>query len=560
MKLYYPITVDLYNPHPLPRMNAQQHNVGRGALVTLTANGQVMIPSEETVRIFARRPDGNVSYLDCTITGDEKVQADFTDQMLAAEGSVQVELELATKETNITTPIFIVEVGKSNVKEGVQSSNEYKALEKYTESSLQAAEEAKEASGTAQRVLESIPEDYQTAVEFVKATAITSSASGQTFHETDCAAVPPVNIELFGKGTQKTYEGRNMFNISNCYISNASSQITERLENGLIAQGAVSETKPGQNVASSGQILFKSDGVGVYIEAGTTITLSFDYTVLENQLGTEYDISYSMYRHVDGGSIMITPSAIPKVGVKTRFSVWRTVSTSSYYSPVISLNSCLVKIENIQIEIGDTATEYEPYVGCKQSPSVDYPQEVTHLGESGSIIGTIEENGLTFTALTPNGLGGIPLGQTIPDVIKNSPIHLAGVYWDEVEQQYYIGDTKNENGKDVQRIGIIDSYSGEEIAITPYMSTTGELSEGATVHYILPEPIVTDLTAEEIAQYNALRMNYPNTTIVNDAGAYMEVEYVADTRKHIEKNYVAKSELEDIKTQLSEVRQVIANL
>ena len=73
-----------------------------------------------------------------------------------------------------------------------------------------------------------------------------------------------------------------------------------------------------------------------------------------------------------------------------------------------------------------------------------------------------------FTFQTPNGLRGIPLGQTIPDAIKNSPIHMSGVYWDKEEGQYYIGDTKNEDGNDVQRIGkdrllasrlrILDSY------------------------------------------------------------------------------------------------------
>lgn len=60
--------------------------------------------------------------------------------------------------------------------------------------------------------------------------------------------------------------------------------------------------------------------------------------------------------------------------------------------------------------------------------------------------------GKTVTFPTPNGLPGIPLGTTIPDVIKNSPIHMNGVYWDNEKGQYYIADTKNENGKDVQRI------------------------------------------------------------------------------------------------------------
>lgn len=59
----------------------------------------------------------------------------------------------------------------------------------------------------------------------------------------------------------------------------------------------------------------------------------------------------------------------------------------------------------------------------------------------------------TITLQTPNGLPGIQLGTIIPDVIKNSPIHMSGVYWDNEEGQYYIADTKNENGRDVQRIG-----------------------------------------------------------------------------------------------------------
>ena len=82
MKLHYPITVDLYNTNPLPVMKAQQNNVGRGALITLTANGEVLAITEEKVRIFTKRPDGFASYLDCSILEDGKIQADFTDQML----------------------------------------------------------------------------------------------------------------------------------------------------------------------------------------------------------------------------------------------------------------------------------------------------------------------------------------------------------------------------------------------------------------------------------------------------------------------------------------------
>ena len=79
------------------------------------------------------------------------------------------------------------------------------------------------------------------------------------------------------------------------------------------------------------------------------------------------------------------------------------------------------------------------------------------------------------------------------------------------------------------------------------------------IQYVLAEPIETPLTEEEIAQYNALRMNYPNTTVVNDAGAYMEVEYVADTQEYIKQNYVPKEEFEKLQIAVSEIQLALVN-
>ena len=45
------------------------------------------------------------------------------------------------------------------------------------------------------------------------------------------------------------------------------------------------------------------------------------------------------------------------------------------------------------------------------------------------------------------------------------------------------------------------------------------------VLYILATPIETDLPAEEIAIYQALHTYSPNTTVSNDAEAWMKVEY-----------------------------------
>ena len=80
MKLYLPITVDLYNIYPLRVLNLQQNNVGRGALITLTAAGAVIVPDAESLYVYAQKQDGTVVYNTCTLK-DNQIQVDFDEQM-----------------------------------------------------------------------------------------------------------------------------------------------------------------------------------------------------------------------------------------------------------------------------------------------------------------------------------------------------------------------------------------------------------------------------------------------------------------------------------------------
>lgn len=132
MRLYYPIEVDLYKPYPLPIMEAQQNNIGRGAQVTLKANGAIIQPTNEGLTFWAKKPDGTVSFLAATLSGTN-VQLDFTNQMLALPGMVQVEIRMTSgsgaDETDISTPIFNVRVNPSNIDDtALESTNEFTAL------------------------------------------------------------------------------------------------------------------------------------------------------------------------------------------------------------------------------------------------------------------------------------------------------------------------------------------------------------------------------------------------------------------------------------------------
>ena len=55
-----------------------------------------------------------------------------------------------------------------------------------------------------------------------------------------------------------------------------------------------------------------------------------------------------------------------------------------------------------------------------------------------------------------------------------------------------------------------------------------------TVVYEIATPIETPLSEEELAAYAALHTYRDSTTVSNDAGAYMELEYVMDAKKYID--------------------------
>lgn len=80
--------------------------------------------------------------------------------------------------------------------------------------------------------------------------------------------------------------------------------------------------------------------------------------------------------------------------------------------------------------------------------------------------------------------------------------------------------------------GVIYFKLESELAFDELKAKLTEMSP--TIVAILATHTETPLTAEEIEAYKALKTNYPNTTILNDAGATMKVKYNADTKLYID--------------------------
>ena len=129
MRLYPSITVDLYKPYPIVVLDVPQNNIGRGAMVTLTAGGAVVIPENETVEVYAKKPDGTKVYNTVIVAGNQ-LQVAFSPQMTVVEGILQVELQMIDSTGNsITTPIFAVRILKSNIDaNAITSQDDFQAL------------------------------------------------------------------------------------------------------------------------------------------------------------------------------------------------------------------------------------------------------------------------------------------------------------------------------------------------------------------------------------------------------------------------------------------------
>ncbi len=237
----------------------------------------------------------------------------------------------------------------------------------------------------------------------------------------------------------------------------------------------------------------------------------------------------------------------------------------------------------------DDAAEH-PLVGLKLygkttqdgTPTPDAPVELVSVGDGGSITVKVtgENQAQSMTIATPNGLPGIPVASGGNYTDAN------GKRWicDEIDfaRGVYVQRTKelaldgSENwkiyeyptlyygffvdavleAKHSRTFALCNQFSVEKTVDNSvwigvnntnlYVITSEWYNKGLDawkehlsinpLHIIYPlaTPIETPLSEEELTAYAALHTYRDHTTVSNDAGAYMELEYVMDAKKYID--------------------------
>lgn len=203
---------------------------------------------------------------------------------------------------------------------------------------------------------------------------------------------------------------------------------------------------------------------------------------------------------------------------------------------------------NIQIEHGESVTEYESH---KIPQSLVLPHIVSGIPVTSGGNYT-DANGQQWVCDEIDFERGVYI-QRIKSITLDG-VNLAPYYGSHSNGQlycaFYPGDIANSSRTlSTSYVNPAANWSDEDgfiycinksIVITDNRFTSNDAAvsvlaeELPTIQYILATPIETELTAEEIEAFRFAHTNYPNTTILNDAGATMELKYNADTKTWLE--------------------------
>lgn len=512
------ISLDIHSTSSKDTVNAKRGDTARRIVISLVDGGIPYIISKDCYAVFtAKKPDGNVVYNDCTIENNTIIYK-FTEQTVAVEGRVNSEIKLyGADDKLITSPKFTIAVFGTVYDEGdeIESSDEFNALTRLVSEAMEATENANKAA--------------EKAAHTAKALMVIGKEDGTSIQLYDAIEQYLVGLRIYGKTTQDgtptpdapvelvsvgnsgsvgmSVVGKNLLNVPAHINFTKAYQKEVFIPKGTYVLSCGVATSGGDNQPAIG--LFDANGARkatINLTANKAETVTFGNDIVRIYM---YSNGWS-----DSGSSGIAAT-----------------------------------IEHLMVS--KNGGEYEPY------------------------------KGQTLTISTPNGLRGIPVtsGGNYTDAngqqwICDEIDFARGVYVQRcaelvIDGSGYVGVGQHSNGQyyctqEAPGVIVLDGNAPKMVLCDRYMATswtnqnnraycigrTMVLTDNRFVDqataisilsvekprcmYALTTPIETPLTEEQLAAYAALYTYKDHTTVSNDAGAYMELEYVMDAKKYID--------------------------
>lgn len=449
------------------------------------------------------------------------------------------------------------------------------AVENATANANQATETANAAAANADAKALELTQVVNAVINDI-APAIVPTAAGNVIAVTDSADRPAKGLRLYGKTMQDGTPtpdapvelvsagnngsigvnvcGKNVLNMPSWSIThNGISAIAEGSE--LVFYG----TATGALGAA-----FLSKGK-VYLPAGTyTISANGVAAISRIEINSYENISGTQKAHgnVDGTTPQKTVTLTKASSLELTFVVAKGTELGTESNPTII---------KIQVESGTTATAYEPYKDCGSVivstpnglPGIPVTSGGNYTDASGQqwVCDEIDfERGVYVQRVAVIALNGAnyPAYEyaAYPNVyrfdITASGYRMAvGVNNAYCSHYQYAGTTTAASAvTDDKTFKIYRNNSDPSVTTcSVYVKDTtystldaikaALATEPLTVAFPIREYIETALSAAEQEAFAELRTNYGNTTACNDAGAGMQIDYVADTKLYIDQKIAA---------------------
>ena len=513
----YKISLDINEHGSQVALKAKQSDTGRKIHISLRAGGTPYTIAEDCYAVFeATKPDGSILYNACTIEGNEIIY-EFTEQTCAAVGRSRCEIKLyGLDDKLITSPRFALLVDGTVYPDGrVVSTDEFSALTQMVSDTL----EAKKATSEAAEAANTATENANEATE--NANKATESAVTATGVANDSARSAQDSSIAANQAAQNATEAAALA-ADKADRANLSAQLADDMA--LAADVAASKASQAAGEANAA--------------ADKAIRASNACMVIGKASGENISLGDAIEQNLVGCRIF-----------------------------------------------GKTTQD--------GTPTPDAPVDLVSVGGSGSITVNVAgaNEAQSMTVATPNGLPGIPVtsGGNYVDAngqqwICDEKDYGRGVYVQRVLKKTFVGSNSEGWSQGINAVDGIERYLtpdnpvnltrmplcshfecvrnsaynlnkealcyGSEYYYYDFAVATarcpdlaswkaylaGQHASGTpiTVYHLLDTPIETPLSEEELVAYAALHTYRDNTTVSNDAGAYMELEYVMDAKKYID--------------------------
>lgn len=386
------ISVDLLRPSIYPKVNAVKDDVCTRDVVISLYSGGVSWPVPEGVSaaVGYHKPDGTVGLYDTLPDGSSAVKISgntvtltLAAQMLTAVGAVEAAVTLAEKSGNqITTFAFDVIVSANPGSGAIKSEDYFNYVNPKIQAVIEQAAAATTAANTAASRANASAELAEDAYDLADTanqkvdtlrevvsklhSNIVETVSGEVITVSDSAEAPLQGLKVFGKTEQRTTTGKNLL-----------SGFTGTKEN------------PCSLTANTDDDTYHMSDVVVLLKEGTTYTSSI-YT--DGTFGTSSGSDTVEYLLLKDGQYDYFIGSGPGMYQEGHriFKTFTPMQTGIYSLRLdVNKNGATHRFWDAQVELGSTATAYEPYTGGAPSPSPDYPQALESVGDSGSVTTTV---------------------------------------------------------------------------------------------------------------------------------------------------------------------------